>query len=179
HLSLLIVKVNPERLQAATQYISTTWKRDFPDQFFYNMFIQAQIKQTYNLEWIISQMLRFITYLTIIIACLGLLGLAAYTTLQRSKEISVRKVLGATVRQIVTLLSVDFMRYVGLSLIIGLPLAYYAVSQWLNNFVYHADIGIWPIVIVMIATISIAWLTISLQTIRAAFTNPADNLRSE
>ena len=178
-LSLLIVKVNPEHLQAATQFITTTWKHDFPDQFFYNFFIQTQIKQTYNLEWIISQMLRFITYLTIIIACLGLLGLAAYTTLQRAKEISVRKVLGATVRQIVTLLSVDFMRYVGLSLIIGLPLAYYAVSQWLNNFVYHADIGIWPIVIVMIATISIAWLTISLQTIRAAFTNPADNLRSE
>lgn len=179
HFSMIVAKVDPDHIQAATQFIQATWKKDFPQKFFYSQFIQARIQQAYNLEWIISQMLSFITYLTIIIACLGLLGLAAYTTLQRAREISVRKVLGATVRQVVTLLSMEFMRYVGIALLIGLPLAYYAVSRWLDHFVYHTDIGMGPIAIVIITTVALAWLTISLQTIRAAFANPAENLRNE
>ena len=179
HSSMIIVKVDPDHLTAATHFINQTWKKDFPEQFLYYEYIDAQIKQWYTTESVISKMLSFITYLTIFIACLGLLGLAAYATLQRAREISVRKVLGATVREIVTLLSIEFMRYVVLALIVGLPLAYFAVSMWLNNFVYHATIGLWPIVIVTITTVCIAWLTICWQTIRAAFANPAKNLRNE
>jgi putative ABC transport system permease protein len=179
HFSMLVIKVDPGHIQAASKFIRDTWKKDFPDHFYYGQFIQAQIKQWYNLEYIISKMLTFITYLTIIIACLGLLGLAAYSTIQRAKEISVRKVLGATIQSIVILLSKEFLQFIGMALVIGIPLAYFALKWWLNNYVYHASIGFAPIVMVILATFIIAWLTIGWQTIKAALANPADNLRNE
>jgi putative ABC transport system permease protein len=179
HFSMIVIKVDPGHIQAATNFIRNTWKNTFPDHFFYSQFIQGQIKQMYDLESIISQMLTFITYLTIIIACLGLLGLAAYSTLQRAKEISVRKVLGSSVKDIVILLSKEFIQYVSFALLIGLPLAYYALNLWLNNYVYHASIGFIPVIVVILGTLIIAWLTIGWQTIKAALTNPAENLRNE
>ena len=177
--TMMVVKVDPTQISAATQFINQTWRKDFSGHFIYYQYIQSQLKQWYETESIISQMLSFITYLTAFIACLGLLGLAAYSTLQSLKEISVRKVLGAKVGEIVVLLSMEFMQYVGLGLIIGLPLAWYAVNLWLNNFVYHANIGLTPILTVILATVIVGWLTICWQTIRAALANPVDNLSSE
>ncbi|WP_315815880.1 ABC transporter permease [Paraflavitalea speifideaquila] len=126
-----------------------------------------------------STLLTWATGLTIFISCLGLLGLVIYTTTVRVKEIGVRKVLGASVAQLVTLLSKDFMALVILAFFIAAPLAWLAMHQWLNNFAYRTGVSIWVFGLSAGTMILIALVTVGLQTIRAAMTNPVKSLRSE
>lgn len=117
--------------------------------------------------------------LAIIIACLGLFGLVAFTVEQRTKEIGIRKVLGATVANLFLLVSHDFTKLVILAFLVTAPLAYYAMTQWLSDFEYKIGIGITPIVLAIAMVLVLSLITISYQSIKAALMNPVDTLRNE
>ena len=117
--------------------------------------------------------------LAIVIACLGLFGLVTYAAEQRTKEIGIRKVLGANVQNILNMLSKDFLKMVIVSLIIAFPIAWWAMTKWLQDFAYRVDIGWWVFGFAALITIGIALLTISFQAIKAAVANPVKSLRTE
>src|SRR5690606_34248440 len=119
------------------------------------------------------------TVLSIFIACLGLLGLAAFNAQKRVKEIGVRKVLGAGVGQIVYRLSMDFLKLVGVAVVVALPLGWFAMDRWLQDFSYRIDIPWWTLAISALTAIVVALLTVSYQSIKAAIVNPVKSLRSE
>jgi putative ABC transport system permease protein len=119
------------------------------------------------------------TSLAIIIACLGLFGLAAYAAEQRTKEIGVRKVLGASVSGIVAMITKDFIKLVFISIIIAAPVSWWTMQKWLQSFAYRQNIQWWVVVAAGVTAIAIAFITISYQSIKAALTNPVDSLRSE
>ena len=124
-------------------------------------------------------MLNWSAGLTIFISCLGLLGLVLFITTQRVKEIGVRKVLGASIGQLVVLLSSDLMKLVLIAFLIAAPIAWLVMNEWLANYAYRTDIGIWLFVLSGLLMFVIALITLSTQTIRSALVNPADSLRSE
>ncbi len=114
-----------------------------------------------------------------LIACLGLFGLAAYAAEQRTKEIGIRKVLGAGVSTIVTMLSRDFIRLVVIAIVIAAPLAWWAMREWLSGFAYRADMQWWVFAVAGLGALVIAFVTISFQSIKAALTNPVKSLKAE
>jgi predicted permease len=164
---------------AATKAIEKAWKELYPEEDFEYRFFDEQIARYYETEQQVSTLLTWATGLTIFISCLGLLGLVIYTTAVRVKEIGVRKVLGATVAQVVTLLSKDFLSLVILAFLIATPLAWLAMHQWLENFAYRTTISPWVFAVSALIMILIALVTVGIQTIRAAMANPVKSLRSE
>ncbi|HEV2354072.1 MAG TPA: ABC transporter permease [Puia sp.] len=142
-------------------------------------FADEEFNRQYRSDEVVSQLSDIFASLAIFISCLGLLGLAAFTAAQRTREIGVRKVLGATATSIVTMLSRDFLVLVLLALLIASPVAWLAMRQWLGNFAYRIDIGWWTFGVAGLAVISIAVLTVAWQTLRAALTNPVHVLRNE
>jgi putative ABC transport system permease protein len=163
----------------AIKQIEQAWKEVYPEFDFEYHFIDDQIAQFYKSEQDTAQLLNWATGLSILISCLGLFGLAIHSTNQRTKEIGVRKVLGASVSQIVTLLNIDFAKLIVVAFVISLPIAWYAMHQWLQNFAYHTTISAWIFVLSICATLMVALLTVSMQTIRSAIANPVKSLRSE
>jgi putative ABC transport system permease protein len=155
------------------------WKEIYPEDDFSYRFMDDSISRFYKAEQDTAKLLNWATGLSVLISCLGLLGLAIHSTNQRTKEIGVRKVLGATVSQIVTLLSADFVKLIILAFVISLPVAWYAMHQWLQQFMYHTNISLWIFGVAIGSTLLVALLTISLQTVRSAMANPVKSLRSE
>ena len=142
-------------------------------------FLDADFDQMYRSEQRIGKISLVFATLTILIACLGLFGLITYIAEQRTKEIGVRKVLGASVFSIVGLLSKDLLRLVLIALVIASPMAYFATNKWLQDFAYRIDISWWIYALVGIGAILIALLTVSYQAIKAALMNPVKSLRTE
>jgi len=124
-------------------------------------------------------MLSVFTFLSIFIACLGLLGLIAYTIEQRTKEIGIRKVLGASVAGIVSLLAKDYLKLVGIAFLIAAPFSWYFLNNWLNNFAYRIELEWWMFVVAGIAAVVIAFATIGMQSIKAALRNPVKAIKAE
>jgi putative ABC transport system permease protein len=159
--------------------IEKSWKEIYPNDDFTYSFFDEDIAKYYEEEKNISSLLQWATGLAVFISCLGLLGLVIYTTTQRTKEIGVRKVLGATVSQIVSLISLDFILLVLIAFIVAAPVAWFGVSKWLENFAYRTQISWWVFLLAGVVMVAIALLTLSLQTIRAAIANPVKSLKSE
>ncbi len=134
---------------------------------------------TYSLEQRTGKLFLSFTILGLFIACLGLFGLAAYAAEQRNSEIGIRKVLGASIGSVVTLLSQDFIKLVVIAIIIATPMAWVIMNNWLQGFAYRENIQIWTLIATPIGAILIAFLTISFQSVRAALENPIKSLRSE
>jgi putative ABC transport system permease protein len=155
------------------------WKQVYPDDDFDYQFYDASIAQFYDSERHTSTLLTWATGLCILISCLGLLGLAIYTTNQRTKEIGVRKVLGATVAQIVTLLSTEMVMLILLSLAIVTPVAWWAMNKWLESYADKTAISWWIFAASGTEMLLAAIFTSSFQTVRAAIANPVKSLRSE
>ena len=151
----------------------------WPGEEFKYVFLDESINNAYEDVQHTSQLISWATGLTIFICCLGLLGLVIYTTTHRAKEIGIRKVLGASVAQIMGLLSGDFVKLVALAFLIATPLAWWAVHTWLNDFVFRTSMSWWIFGISGIGMIFLALLTLSVQTIRTAMANPVNSLRSE
>jgi putative ABC transport system permease protein len=124
-------------------------------------------------------MAKYATGLAIFIACLGLFGMVSFTTERRTKEIGIRKVLGATVSGIIGLLTKEFVILVIIAGVVASPIAYYVMNKWLNHFAYHAEIGIWMFVLACVIAMAITLLTVCYQAIKAAIANPVDALRYE
>ncbi|HTE11443.1 MAG TPA: ABC transporter permease [Chitinophagaceae bacterium] len=142
-------------------------------------FSDQEYTRLYKSEAMVSKLSNYFAFLAIFISCLGLFGLATFTAAQRTKEIGVRKVLGASVPDIITMFSGEFLKLVGIAIVVAFPLAWYAMNQWLQNFVYKITIEWWMFGIAAVITICIALLTVSYQSIKAALTNPVTSLRTE
>ncbi|HEY6503050.1 MAG TPA: ABC transporter permease [Chitinophagaceae bacterium] len=155
------------------------WKEVYPGFDFNYSFFDKTIASFYKSEQNISRLLVWATGLAIFISCLGMLGLVIYTTTQRTKEIGVRKVLGASVAQIVSLLSKDFLQLVVFAFIIAAPLAWWAMDKWLADFAYRTPVSWWVFITGGLIMIFIALFTLSIQTIRSAIANPVKSLRTE
>jgi putative ABC transport system permease protein len=168
-----------DKLKAGLDKIEMAWKKVYPEVPFEHQFLDDTIKNYYKTEQRTSKLAKTAMGLAIFISCLGLFGLVSFTASQRTKEIGIRKVLGASVQQIVMLLSIDFILLVVLAFVIALPVALYASNQWLSSFPYRTDLPIWMFVVTGLAALLIAFITVSLQTVRAATVNPVESLRNE
>jgi putative ABC transport system permease protein len=174
----LSARIRPENLTRTIALFKDAVEEATPYPFGYQ-FLDNSFDQLYKTDVKLGEMVRFFTILSFLIASLGLFGLAAYAAGQRIKEISVRKVLGASVSSVMTLLSKDFIRLVLISVIIATPLSWYALNRWLQDFVYRIEIRWWMFAVTGLLAVIIAVFTVSLQSAKAALTNPAENLHRE
>ena len=142
-------------------------------------FTDDEIAKNYKAEYTVSKLSRYFAFLAIFISCLGLFGLVTFTAEQRTKEIGIRKVLGASVTGIIRMFSKDFLKLVLIAALIAFPVAWWVMNKWLNDFEYRVDIGWWVFVVAGVAALLIALLTISFQSIKAAIANPVKSLRTE
>ena len=141
--------------------------------------MDGMIALSYREEVRLNRVLNLVSGLAILVACLGLFGLASFTVTQRTKEIGIRKVLGASIPDLIFLLSKDFMTLIIIANIIAWPVVYYTMNAWLQDFVYRIQLGIWPFLLGGVLSLVIALMTVSSQTVRAAISNPVDALRYE
>ncbi len=174
-----LIRLSPGNLTAAVETIRQLYAKTRPAYPFEYRFLDQQFDQMYQADLRQQTILSVFAGLAIFIACLGLFGLASFSAQQRTKEIGVRKVLGASVGSIVSLLSSDFLKPVALAILIASPIAWYVMNQWLQNFAYRIDMEWWVFVGVGLLAVGIALLTVSFQSIKAALMNPVKSLRSE
>ncbi len=175
----LTLRIAPGKVRQVVDVLEDEWKtyaQGTPVQY---SFLDQDFDAMFQWEQQLGRLFTLFAGLTIFIACLGLLGLAAYTVERRTKEIGIRKVLGASVTAIVTMLSQDFMKLILIALLIAIPIGYYAMQRWLQNFAYRTDISFWIFLVAGAAALIITLLTISFQSIKAALANPVDALRDE
>jgi len=175
----LSVKLKPGTSQASLNYISKIWKQLEPKYPFDYFFIDEKLNQYYQSDTRLLNVLSIFSGLAICIACLGLFGLSIYTVRQRTKEIGIRKVLGASVAQLTLLLSTDFLKLVLIAAIAAFPIAWLAMNRWLRDFAYRINISWWIFIIAGLSAIFIALITISFQAIKTAMANPVKSLRTE
>lgn len=176
---LLSIKLDRGNLKATLEAIETQWKTQYPDRPFSYYFLDEFYDRQYRADERFEALFLNFAALAIFISCLGLLGLASYSTVQRTKEIGVRKVMGASPSSIVGLLSKDFLQLVGLAFVIAAPVAWFVMHRWLEGFAYKTDIRAWIFVAAALLSALVALATISFQSIRAALMNPVKSLRSE
>jgi len=173
------VRIDPRYTQEAIQYIEDTWSKYAGNQAFEYVFFDDDFNRLYLSEIRTRQIVTIFSTLAIFIASLGLFGLASFTAEQRTKEIGIRKALGATVPGIFALLSRDILKLVLLAALIALPASYYMMNNWLQNFAYRISYSILGFILATIIAGIIAVLTISKQTYKAASANPVDALKYE
>jgi putative ABC transport system permease protein len=175
----LIVKVKTTDIQGLISTMRKQWDGYQTDEPFTYSFMDDLYNKTYAAEQKTGTLLNIFSVLTIFVACLGLFGLATYTAEQRTKEIGVRKVLGASVSQVAKMLSKDFIKLVFIACLVAFPLSYWAMHQWLLSFAYRIDISWWVFVAAAFSSLLIALCTVSFQAIKAAVANPVKSLKSE
>lgn len=172
-------KMESRDYAATIAAVQTLWAQHFPADPFDYFFLDDHFQKQYRADILFGQVFAFFTLLAILVACLGLFGLASYQALQRRKEIGIRKVLGATTSQVTSMLAKEFVRLVLVSILIAVPLSMFIMQRWLENFAYRTNIPWWAFVLAAVLAVLIAVLTVSLQSVRAALANPVNALRSE
>ena len=173
------LRIATDDVPATTASVNRIWEQLFPDYPFEYFFLDEAYDRQYRTEQRLAMLSALFTALAVLIACLGLFGLASFVTAQRTKEIGVRKVLGASVGSLITLVAKDFMKLVVVAFIVAAPVAYLAMNRWLEDFAYRVDIS-WSIFLLGgLAALGIALLTVSYQSVKAALTNPVETLRYE
>lgn len=173
------IKLSAENISQAVTSIEAKYNEIYPGNIFEYRFMDEAFDQQYEADRKFGEVFNIFSFLAIIIACLGLFGLAGYNAIQRTKEIGVRKVLGATIMNIIHLLSKDFMILIIVSNVIALPLVYFGANEWLNNYAYRAPMGLWLFVLPVAIVLAIALLTIVYHTVQSARRNPVQSLRYE
>jgi ABC-type antimicrobial peptide transport system permease subunit len=174
-----LIRTEPPKTPVALVGLESVHKKLNPEFPFSHQFADEEYGSLYKSEQVVKKLSGYFAFLAIFISCLGLLGLIIFTSEQRTKEVGIRKVLGANVSQIVTLLSKDFMKLVIVAIIVSTPLAYYVMNEWLQGFEYHIGIEWWMFALAAAGAILIAILTISFQAIKTARENPVKSLRTE
>ncbi len=176
---VVMLKIEPNRTQETLASVEEFYKDFNPGFTFDPYFMDQEYAKQYAAEQRVATLSRYFAGFAVLISCLGLLGLAAFTAERRIKEIGIRKVLGATIVNIVLLLTKDFSRLVFFAILISMPIAYFLLSSWLNNFAYRIEISAWYFIGAGFAALMVAWLTVSIQALRAAHNDPTDSLRTE
>jgi putative ABC transport system permease protein len=175
----LSVRIKTDHIPQLMEQMKVIWGKLAPNQQFSYAFLNDDFDFLYKSEQRMGTLSVIFTSLAIIIACMGLFGLAAYAAEQRTKEIGIRKVLGARVFTIVSMLSLNFIKLVVISILLAAPLSWWAMQHWLQGFAYRQNVPWWSIVLAGVLAVVIAFGTISFQSIKAALTNPVKSLRSE
>ncbi|KQS33492.1 ABC transporter permease [Dyadobacter sp. Leaf189] len=174
-----LIRTEAGQTDLAIKNIEKLFKRYNPGLPFKYQFADEEFGNQYKAENVVSKLSNYFAFLAIFISCLGLFGLAAFTAEQRTKEIGVRKVLGASVSNLVGMLSADFIKLVGIAALIAFPIAWYFMQSWLEKYAYRIDLEWWYFLVAGIAALIIALLTVSFQAIKAALMNPVKSLKSE
>jgi len=177
--SLVGVKLTGENFNALVSTIQSTWDKFYPEYVNTPTFLDESIAQFYRQEDNLSRLYKVFSLLAIIISCLGLYGLISFMVLQKTKEVGVRKVLGASTSSIVYLFSKEFIVLILLAFVIASPLAWIFMNKWLDNFVFRINLGPGIFLFAILLTIVIAWITVGYKAIKAAMMNPVTSLRAE
>jgi putative ABC transport system permease protein len=177
--SVISVKVNSSDMQNTIGYISSVWKSFSPDQPIRYTFLDERYAKMYEDVKRLVKIITGFAILAIIIACLGLLGLSAFMAEQRTKEIGIRKAMGASIGSITGLMTKDFIRLIGIAFVIASPIAYWAMSKWLQDFAFHISIGVLEFAMGGLIALFIALFAVSFQSIKSALMNPVKSLRKE
>ncbi|MEI9806859.1 MAG: FtsX-like permease family protein [Bacteroidota bacterium] len=175
----ILIRTSAEKTKEALAGLEKVCRTLNPKFPFTYQFSDQEYSKLYRSEQVVSRLSNIFAFIAIFISCLGLFGLAMFTAEQRTKEIGVRKVLGASVPGIVSLLSTQFLKPVAIAMLIAFPVAWYMMNHWLLDFAYRIEIEWWIFAIAGLLTIGIALLTVSYQSIKAALGNPVRSLRTE
>ncbi len=176
---LMNIKITPFNVKETLSYIKNLWETTYPDYIYDYKFLNDKIDNFYKKEDQLSVLYKIFACLAVFISCLGLLGLVSFIAIQRTKEVGIRKVLGASVSQIIFLFSKEFTLLIILAFLIAAPVAYFMMNNWLQNFAYHIKIEVWLFILTVLISVFIAWLTVGYQAIKAATANPVDALKYE
>ena len=180
HYYKLNLKIKPDDVEGTMAFIQRKWSEFAPkEEIFTYAFLDQTFKALYSEENRIGKIIRLTTILTFVIAGLGLFGLSAFTVERRYKEIGIRKVLGASISSVIVMLSKGITHCVLLANLIALPVAYFVMNRWLQNFSYRASLNVWIFILSGLTALVIALLTVSYQTIKAARANPVESLKYE
>lgn len=177
--AFMIVDINPGDFSGSIRGVESAWKAINPDTPFEYSFLDENIRNQYEEDRRVSQVISSFTVIALIISCLGLYGLSTYMAERRFKEIGIRKVMGATVSQIVAMMSGEFMKLVAIAFVISIPVSWYGITKWLEGFAYRTQADVWVFVYAGTGALAIALLTVSFESIRAASNNPVQALRNE
>jgi putative ABC transport system permease protein len=175
----ILVHVSAGNLEKTIGSIRQTWRRLDPNEPFEYSFLDAEYQKHYDADNRLAALVGYATLIAIFISCLGLFGLAAFSAEQRTKEIGIRKVLGASSASIITLLSGDFMKLVLIAIVIGSPIGWYATRRWLQDFPYRTTVSWMVFALTAGVALFIAFATISLQAFKAATAKPVDSLKDQ
>jgi hypothetical protein len=173
------VKLRPARMRETISYIDENWSAMYPDFLFKYEFLDDRIAGMYDQEEKVYNAFLFFSAIAIFIGCLGLYGLISFVAVQRTKEVGIRKVLGASAASIVGLFTREFVWLIGMAFLVATPLAWYAMTRWLESFAYHIEIGPGVFVVAVLLTFLIAALTVSYRSIKAALADPVKSLRND
>jgi ABC-type antimicrobial peptide transport system permease subunit len=176
---LINLKLQQQNMQQTLAYIEKLWNQNYPEHVYEYRFIDDIIANFYRQERQLSQLYKIFSAIAIFLSCLGLYGLASFMAVQRIKEVGIRKVLGATVQNVVYLFTKEFIALIVIAFLIATPLAWYFMSKWLEDFAYRIDISWWIFLVAGLLSLLIALVTVSSQAFKAAIANPVKNLRTE
>ncbi len=175
----LFVRISPERRAETMHVLKTTWQSLPTGSPFTYYFLDDDVAWHYQADERWGRMIGYATFLALFISCLGLLGLTSVIAAQRTKEVGILKVLGASAAEIVALLSRDVLMLVGIAFVVAAPIAYLVMRRWLDGFAYHIDLGVGTFALAGVLALGLAWLTVSYQSVKAALADPVDSLRYE
>ncbi|MEO5681390.1 MAG: ABC transporter permease [Chitinophagaceae bacterium] len=173
------IKINTGNIAATTAQVQKLWQDTYPEYAYNSHFMDETIERFYQQENQLSLLYKIFAGIAIFISCLGLYGLVSYMAIQKTKEVGIRKVLGASISNIVVMFSKEFTLLIAIAFAIAVPVAWYAMNGWLQNFVYRIHIGIGVFLLAIVATLAIAWITVGYRAVKAALANPVKSLRSE
>ena len=175
----IAVRIRAGQMEETLHSLDQFYHEFNPGYAFNYKFLDQDFESAYAHELRIANVSQYFALVGIVISCLGLFGLAAFSAEKRTKEIGIRKILGCSVLEIVGMLSRDFLKYIAISLIIALPVSYLLSAEWLENFAYRIEVNWWYFIAIGILVLALTWITVASQTLRIAMINPADCLRAE
>ncbi|UOE46404.1 ABC transporter permease [Mucilaginibacter sp. SMC90] len=173
------IKIQTANLSKAVAELQKIWENTYPEYAYNGYFLDENIAKFYEQENKMALVYKVFAGIAIFISCLGLYGLVSFMAVQRTKEVGIRKVLGASISSIVFLFSKEFMVLIGISFLIAMPAAWYIMNGWLQNFVYRISMSAWIFLLAIISSLVIAWVTVGYKAVKAALANPVKSLRSE
>jgi putative ABC transport system permease protein len=162
-----------------TRKIEAAWNQFFPEYVYTPTFMDDRINEFYKQENQLSLLYKIFAAIAILISCLGLYGLVSFMAAQKTKEVGIRKALGASVLNIIYMFSKEFTILILIAFAVAVPVAYYMMHSWLDNFAFRINITVWVFILAIACSVAIAWITVGYKSIRAAMTSPVKSLRTE